>query len=248
MDTEIGHIANMLANTESEKTPLQKQLDGLSKIIASIAGVRAGDRRGARADQRGLVRHALHHRRRARGRGDPDRPAGGRHGPAVDRHAGDRRAQRDREAAACGRDPGVDLGDLLGQDRHAHAQQDDRPRDGDPRSEPLHGHRRGIQHAGRDQARRRLALRPRPVPAPDGPVRGRGARRREPDRRPDRGRVDRARRQGRARHRGDQDGLPADRGGPVRLRVQVHGDLPRDDGHRRPDRSCAATSRARPTC
>ena len=39
MGTEIGHIANMLANTESEKTPLQKQLDGLSKIIASIAGV-----------------------------------------------------------------------------------------------------------------------------------------------------------------------------------------------------------------
>jgi P-type Ca2+ transporter type 2C len=37
MATEIGHIANMLANTESEKTPLQKQLDGLSKIIASIA-------------------------------------------------------------------------------------------------------------------------------------------------------------------------------------------------------------------
>jgi P-type Ca2+ transporter type 2C len=39
MATEIGHIANMLANTESEKTPLQKQLDGLSKIIASIAAV-----------------------------------------------------------------------------------------------------------------------------------------------------------------------------------------------------------------
>jgi Ca2+-transporting ATPase len=38
MGTEIGHIANMLANTESEKTPLQKQLDGLSKIIAGIAG------------------------------------------------------------------------------------------------------------------------------------------------------------------------------------------------------------------
>src|SRR5512132_4024444 len=37
--TEIGHIANMLANTESEKTPLQKQLDGLSKIIATIAGI-----------------------------------------------------------------------------------------------------------------------------------------------------------------------------------------------------------------
>jgi Ca2+-transporting ATPase len=39
MATEIGHIANMLAHTESEKTPLQRQLDGLSKIIAAIAGV-----------------------------------------------------------------------------------------------------------------------------------------------------------------------------------------------------------------
>ncbi|MEP9361334.1 HAD-IC family P-type ATPase [Nocardioides sp. CN2-186] len=39
MDTEIGHIADMLAHTETSKTPLQKQLDSLSKIIASIAGV-----------------------------------------------------------------------------------------------------------------------------------------------------------------------------------------------------------------
>ncbi|WP_457206239.1 cation-translocating P-type ATPase, partial [Nocardioides sp. P5_C9_2] len=39
MNTEIGHIADLLANTETDKTPLQKQLDGLSKIIALIAGV-----------------------------------------------------------------------------------------------------------------------------------------------------------------------------------------------------------------
>src|SRR6478752_4251384 len=39
MDTEIGHIADLLANTETDKTPLQKQLDGLSKIIAIIAGI-----------------------------------------------------------------------------------------------------------------------------------------------------------------------------------------------------------------
>jgi Ca2+-transporting ATPase len=39
MDTEIGHIANLLATTEADKTPLQKQLDGLSKIIAAIAAV-----------------------------------------------------------------------------------------------------------------------------------------------------------------------------------------------------------------
>ena len=39
MGTEIGHIADLLATTEADKTPLQKQLDGLSKIIGSIAGV-----------------------------------------------------------------------------------------------------------------------------------------------------------------------------------------------------------------
>src|SRR4029450_3893930 len=38
MATELGHIADLLANTTSEKTPLQRQLDGLSKVIASIAG------------------------------------------------------------------------------------------------------------------------------------------------------------------------------------------------------------------
>jgi Ca2+-transporting ATPase len=39
MDTEIGHIATMLANADSGKTPLQKQLDSLTKIIATIAGI-----------------------------------------------------------------------------------------------------------------------------------------------------------------------------------------------------------------
>ncbi len=37
MQTEIGHIADLLASTETDKTPLQKQLDGLSKVIATIA-------------------------------------------------------------------------------------------------------------------------------------------------------------------------------------------------------------------
>jgi Ca2+-transporting ATPase len=39
MGTEIGHIADLLSKTEADKTPLQKQLDSLSKIIATIAGV-----------------------------------------------------------------------------------------------------------------------------------------------------------------------------------------------------------------
>jgi len=39
MGTEIGHIADLLSKTHADKTPLQKQLDGLSKIIATIAGI-----------------------------------------------------------------------------------------------------------------------------------------------------------------------------------------------------------------
>ncbi|MFL6145219.1 MAG: cation-translocating P-type ATPase [Labedaea sp.] len=39
MNTEIGHIAHLLAATTADKTPLQKQLDSLSKIIATIAAV-----------------------------------------------------------------------------------------------------------------------------------------------------------------------------------------------------------------
>ena len=39
MGTEMGHIANLLNETEADKTPLQKQLDRLTIIIASLAGL-----------------------------------------------------------------------------------------------------------------------------------------------------------------------------------------------------------------
>ena len=39
MGTEMGHIADLLNKTESDKTPLQKQLDRLTVIIASLAGI-----------------------------------------------------------------------------------------------------------------------------------------------------------------------------------------------------------------
>ena len=51
-------------------------------------------------------------------------------------------------------------------------------------------------------------------------------RRRERGRRPDRGGAGRARGQARRRRRGDPAGLPAHRRGAVRLRLQVHGHLP----------------------
>jgi Ca2+-transporting ATPase len=39
MDTEIGHIADLLNRTEADKTPLQKQLDRLTILIAGLAGI-----------------------------------------------------------------------------------------------------------------------------------------------------------------------------------------------------------------
>ena len=38
MTTQIGHIANMMSAVKQEKTPLQKQLDRLTVIMASLAG------------------------------------------------------------------------------------------------------------------------------------------------------------------------------------------------------------------
>ena len=39
MATEMGHIADLLNKTEADKTPLQKQLDRLTMIIAALAGL-----------------------------------------------------------------------------------------------------------------------------------------------------------------------------------------------------------------
>ncbi|KXS40455.1 MAG: Ca2+-transporting ATPase, partial [Methanolobus sp. T82-4] len=39
MGTQMGHIADLLNKTKADKTPLQKQLDRLTMIIAGLAGV-----------------------------------------------------------------------------------------------------------------------------------------------------------------------------------------------------------------
>lgn len=39
MGTEMGHIADLLNKTEADKTPLQKQLDRLTVVIAGLAGL-----------------------------------------------------------------------------------------------------------------------------------------------------------------------------------------------------------------
>ena len=67
------------------------------------------------------------------------------------------------------------------------------------------------------------------------------------DRRPHRGSAGRPGRQGRHRRRRDPAGLSPRRGAPVRRGLQAHGHVPRDDRRVGRARSCAASSRARPT-
>ena len=86
--------------------------------------------------------------------------------------------------AAGGRDPGLDVGDLLGQDgtltlNKMTARELMIP--GQNRF-TVSGEGYGTKVRSSTSADR---IRPRSVPAPDGAVRRRGARRREPDRRPD---------------------------------------------------------------
>ena len=198
MATEVGHISGMLQHQDESKSPLTVQLEKLTKQL--VHDRRAGARRLGRAEHgaRPELHRGLHGRRRVLDRGDPDRPARrGDHDPLA-RHAAAGRRQRDRQAAALDRDARRDVGDLLGQDRHADAQPDDRGRAHDPWS-PLHGLRQRLLDRGPDQARRRRArgaARAVHAPARAG-LRRRPHRHRRDDRRPDRGRARRAGREGR---------------------------------------------------
>ena len=151
MSTEVGHISGMLSDVEQEKTPLTKQLDQLTVLITIMAAlalvliVVLGLARGEDFDALFLDRHQPRDRR------DPDRPSGRRHDAAVDRHAGARGEGRDRQAPAVGGDARLDVGDLLGQDRHADAEPDDGP-PARARRPPVQRRRRGLLDRGQDPA------------------------------------------------------------------------------------------------
>ena len=178
MDTEIGSIADLLNRTEADKTPLQKQLDRLTVVIAGLAGVAFVAMILLGLAQRPGLRRPVHRRRGARHLGDPDRPARRRHHPVLHGHEGAGLAERDRQAPAVGRDARVGVGDLFGQDRHAHPEQDDGPRARRAGSEPVQHQRRGLRDRGTDPPRGRGVDRPDRRPLADGAVRGRPSRRR----------------------------------------------------------------------
>ena len=136
MNTEIGKIATMLDQTEAEETPLQKKLARISaRSSASSSSASA-------ASCLRLLGYPRNHRRRAhlehrparvlpdggqpRGRGDPGRTSRLRHHRARDRRPENEQAKRHRSPAPRSRDARLGQRDLLGQDRNAHPEQDDR--------------------------------------------------------------------------------------------------------------------------
>ena len=170
MGTQVGHISGMLTATVAEETPLTKQINGLTRQILVLAGLRAGrvDPPGHRP--RRAAPGAVPHRGRVHDRGHPDGAPGDRHGHPVQGLPDARRGGRHREAAPLGRDPRVHLGAQLRQDRHAHDEPDDRRPDGHRRA-ALRDLRHRLLHRGEDHPGRRPArAQARALPAADGPL------------------------------------------------------------------------------
>ncbi len=126
MHTQIGLIAKMLQSVEEEETPLQQRLEQLGKTLGwgclVICALVFAGRLDARLQSAGYV----HDRGQP---GDRSRPGGaagsGDHQPGVGDARDDQAACPD-PPAVLGRDPGLDHGDLLGQDRHADPKRNDR--------------------------------------------------------------------------------------------------------------------------
>ena len=75
MGTEMGNIADLLNKTEADKTPLQKQLDKLTVIIASLAGLAFILMLIHGHAERAALGHDLHRRYRPGDLGHPHRSA-----------------------------------------------------------------------------------------------------------------------------------------------------------------------------
>ena len=227
--TQMGHIADMVTATKRTKSPLQRELDGMTKVfgflawgaVAIIAVV--GIARGQDGETLALlcISTAI-----------ASIPTGLPTFVQTMLSSGAQRladGEGRREVARRRRDPRRHDGHQLRQDRHADHERDD-------------GHvdvrRRSLVSRSRAPATRRPA-RSSASPAPTCPTSPRSpsgcrcardatvGRRRLRHRRPHRGRPRRARRQDGRGRRGDPQGDPPPDRGSVRLRLQVHGHLPR---------------------
>ena len=227
MQTQMGQIATMLSAVTRTKSPLQSELDSLTKVLGIIAwsavalivvvGIGARDPHRGRAP----ARHRDGHLR------DPDRHAGVRLRPPLARREAARRCEGGGQEPDRRRDARRDERDQHRQDRHAH----DEPDDGvdalrERRLVPRRG--RGLPEDRRDHVgRRHGGARLHSARARARPRQRRDGRRRRIDRRRShRSSARRARGEARCRRRGDPSRVPATRRGALRFGVQVHGDVP----------------------
>ena len=170
MGTQMGQIATMLSAVAPSRSPLQNELDSLTKVLGAIAWVAVaiivglGLYRGQDLDQVLLLGGG------DGDLGDPHRPADVRPGDAGLRGQGAGRGQGDREEPDRRRDPGCDQRDQLRQDRHPDDERDDGPLA--VHADPLvPRRRRGVRQDRGDPRRRRghhpgvhqPGLRPDPV-------------------------------------------------------------------------------------
>ena len=125
MGTEMGRVAELLGQDDVGDTPLQRQLDTLGKRLALVAGGAVllvfALQMAQGADFADAALGAVVLAVAAIPRGAPCR----RHRDPRHRALPHGQAARHREAPPLGRDARLHLGDLLGQDGHAHAQPDD---------------------------------------------------------------------------------------------------------------------------
>ena len=144
MATELGRIAGMLEGAGERRTPLQQRLTVFGRQIAIAAlAICAAHLRHRSAARRAAAADAAD-RAQPGGRRDPRGAARGGDGAAGARRRPDGARARPDPPASRRRDAGLGDDDLLGQDRHAHAQRDAR--------------RRGVR-CGRARCRRRRSTR-----------------------------------------------------------------------------------------
>ena len=126
MATEVGKISGLLPHRTRRQSPLTRQLATADPADPVDRRGRPGGVDGAEPGPRCRVHRGLRGGHRVRHRRAAGEPAGGGHHDPGVRHAGAGQGRRDHETDAVHRDPRLDLGDQLGQDRDADPEPDDR--------------------------------------------------------------------------------------------------------------------------